>query len=336
MNINLLITTVGRRSYIVNYFKQIKIRGVNLAIHACNNNPFITSKNYVDYFVISPDILSDEYIPFLMNYCTVNRITAILSLFDIDIVRISKFKKQFEEIGVTLLLSDFNVVNICHDKYATHEFLIKNKMNSPMTFLTKKSLLDAMCHNNLNFPIVIKPRWGFGSKAIYIANNENELNFYSELVKNVSSPFQFNEKSESESNVLFQEFLIGQEYNIDVLNGLDKTYFNSIVKIKKSMRSGETECAEIVTNNELIYLGEQLSISLKHVANLDVDLILRDGIPYVIDLNPRFGGGYPFSHLAGVQLPKALILWLSGKAVNFKLFEAKKIIGCKEIFITEV
>jgi carbamoyl-phosphate synthase large subunit len=39
----------------------------------------------------------------------------------------------------------------------------------------------------------------------------------------------------------------------------------------------------------------------------------------VLELNPRFGGGFPFSYEAGVNLPKALIEWLKGNTIDKSL-----------------
>ena len=55
---------------------------------------------------------------------------------------------------------------------------------------------------------------------------------------------------------------------------------------------------------------------LGHIANLDCDMIEEGENVYVIDLNPRFGGGYPATHLSGVNLLSILIKLLEGKDVE--------------------
>lgn len=88
--------------------------------------------------------------------------------------------------------------------------------------------------------------------------------------------------------------------------------------MKYAMRSGETDCALIVDDNRIKSVGENLSFALKHIANLDCDIfVTANNDIYVLELNARFGGGYPFSHIAGVNLPKTIINWLSNKPEEY-------------------
>jgi carbamoyl-phosphate synthase large subunit len=80
------------------------------------------------------------------------------------------------------------------------------------------------------------------------------------------------------------------------------------------MRAGETDSAVTVSNERLEALGETLGRSLGHLGNLDCDVFLNAEGAWVLELNPRFGGGYPFSHVAGANLPAALIAWARGEA----------------------
>ena len=79
------------------------------------------------------------------------------------------------------------------------------------------------------------------------------------------------------------------------------------------MRAGETDQAVTVADLGLEQLGARVGRSVGHVGVLDCDVMVCDGTPYVFDLNPRFGGGYPFSHLAGVDMPSAILAWLDGR-----------------------
>ncbi len=60
----------------------------------------------------------------------------------------------------------------------------------------------------------------------------------------------------------------------------------------------------------------KLGENLHHIGNLDVDVFEKDGKYYVLELNPRFGGGFPFSYEAGVNFPKAIIEWLKGNDID--------------------
>ena len=114
--------------------------------------------------------------------------------------------------------------------------------------------------------------------------------------------------------------LNAQEYGLDVLNDLNGNFVTVIAKKKKAMRAGETDIAEIVPNIQFLEVGKKLSAGLKHVANLDVDCFVDDnGNLYILELNCRFGGQYPFSHIAGVDFPRQIVEWLSGNGTKQEL-----------------
>ena len=61
-------------------------------------------------------------------------------------------------------------------------------------------------------------------------------------------------------------------------------------------------------------LGRRLGERLRHAGNLDVDVIVSGERAYVLELNARLGGHYPFAHLAGADLPSAIVAWLQGQS----------------------
>lgn len=71
---------------------------------------------------------------------------------------------------------------------------------------------------------------------------------------------------------------------------------------------GETEQAMTVEFPELLHITEKLVHALNgHVGPMDIDYFVEDGKVSILEMNPRFGGGYPVSHLAGGEFPKKII-----------------------------
>ncbi|MGG7213217.1 ATP-grasp domain-containing protein [Clostridium nigeriense] len=334
---NILLTSVGRRSYLVKYFKEALCETGK--VHVSNSSYISPAFQYADKSVVTPLIYDDNYVSFLKNYCIENNINSIISLFDIDLPILSSNKKEFEDIGTKVIVSDEAVINICNDKWQTYDFLINNNFNSPKTFLGLNSAILALRDKEIEYPVIIKPRWGMGSISVYEAENEEELVvLYKRAIRNVTDTYlKYESMEKMEESILIQEKLKGQEYGLDVINNLNGEYQNTIVKKKLMMRSGETDCAEIIESEIMKSLGKEISSKLKHISNLDMDVFLSNDIPYILDMNARFGGGYPFSHMSGVNLPQAIVYWLEGKEVDKSLLIEKKVlIAHKDINIVPI
>lgn len=332
--INLLFTSAGRRSYLIRYFKEAL--GANGQIHAANSSADSPAFLFADKSVVTPLIYDEEYIIFLKSYCQDHNITAIISLFDIDLHILAKNKKEFESIGVRIVVSDENVIDVCNDKWKTYKFLKEVNINTPITFLKPNVAVEAINNGDINFPVIIKPRWGMGSISIQQADNEEELLILYKKVKRqiFSSYLSFESQQDRENCVIIQEMIQGEEHGLDVINDLNRNYQNTIVKRKLAMRSGETDSAITIASPYLKSIGKLLSDKLQHIANLDVDVFLVDEVAYVLEMNARFGGGYPFSHLAGVDLPKAIIKWLNHERASHYLIDAAEgVTGFKDIFV---
>ena len=81
------------------------------------------------------------------------------------------------------------------------------------------------------------------------------------------------------------------------------------------MRGGETDIAEVVSNEMILKESRKISILLKHKGNVDCDILVDSKGLYVIDVNPRFGGGYMFSLASGMDVPYYLHCWDEGISV---------------------
>lgn len=332
---NVMLTSVGRRAYMVKYFKEVLGNDGNVFV--CNSDNKSIAFKYADKKIIAPLIYDENYIPFLLDFCRNNAIDILISLFDIDLLMLAKHKKRFEEIGTKVIVSDPQIVEICNDKWKTYTFLKDNGFHTPLSFLNMDALMDKIALGQLDYPIVVKPRYGCGSISVALAYDEEDLRYLTKKTKeDISNSYLKFESAASSETVIYQEHLSGQEYGADIINDLHGETQNVIVRKKLAMRSGETDIAQLVNEpiiqNTLLRLGK----ITKHIANMDCDVFLADGVPYVLEMNARFGGGYPFSHMGGCNLPKAIVAWAQGKTVNKGMLSAKTgITGYKEIYITE-
>lgn len=334
---NILITSVGRRGYMVKYFKEA-LGGVG-KVHVSNSSELSPAFLYADAFVVTPLIYDGNYISFLKKYCLDNQIQVIISLFDIDLLILAQHKKEFADIGITLVVSSEDVIEICNDKWKTYQFLERNGFNVPKTYIEKSEALLDIRNKSLNFPLVLKPRWGMGSISVFIADNETELEvFYDKIVRQIANSYLKYESARTQEHmVLIQERLEGQEYGADVINDLSGAFQNCIVKKKLAMRAGETDCAVVVEDEQIYNVGRHLAECLRHIANLDVDIFVCNDKVYVLEMNARFGGGYPFSHMAGVDLPRAIISWIGHNVAEDKWLQAcPSVLAHKDLHIEKL
>lgn len=329
---NILFTSAGRRGYLIRYFKEVIGNG---EIHVANSSSDSTAMLFADKTIITPLIYDESYIPFLLNYCIEYRINVIIPLFDVDLRMLAKNKEKFERIGVTVIVSNEKTVEICNDKWMTYNYLKSNGYETPVTFLSLEEALDSLKKKCTSFPFIVKPRWGMGSMLVYEVANIEELKVLYKKVRNslANTYLSYESKQNMEESVLIQEKVVGQEFGLDIINNLDGCYETTIVKRKLSMRAGETDTAVTVDDVTLRHLGEHLSRTVGHIGNLDVDIIKSEkGKSYILEMNARFGGGYPFSHIAGVNLPRAIIGWLTKTAVEENELKAEAgIVGYKDI-----
>lgn len=333
---NVLLTSAGRRSYLVKYFKEALQDTGN--VYTVNSTNEATSMYVSDGAFKAPEIYNPEYIPFLKKICRKCNIDLLLSLFDLDLSILSMHKKEFENIGVCFAVSNENVIEICNDKIKTVNYLNKLGLKTLWTSDSLRDTIQAIKSSVIYFPLFIKPRWGTGSIGIQMVENENELHvLYDKVKKDINRSYlRYFETSNSDRLAIIQEKATGHEYGLDIVNDLDGNFITTFVKKKLAMRSGETDGAVTVVNTVLSSLGEKIGKSLKHVGNLDVDVFWDGEEPVVLEMNARFGGGYPFSHLAGANIPKAYIQWSQNRSASDDCFSIKQgVKGFKKLDILD-
>lgn len=294
-NINILITSVGRRTKLIEYFKsELKDEG-NIVVTDCNK--LAPALYTADKYYIVPKISHPEYINTLKNICQKENISAVLSLIDPELSLLAKYSNEFKEIGVKTIVSPYEVCERFLDKYATYKFCKENNYKCATTYKTFTDFEKALKQNEIAFPVFIKPRRGSASLNINIAQNMEEAKII----------------FDSSKDMIIQELLKGQEIGVDVyVDMISKKVVSIFIKEKLAMRAGETDQSRSIKSNKLFKLIEEFATKAKLVGPIDIDVFYVDGEYYISEVNPRFGGGYPHAYECGLNFPKYIINNIKG------------------------
>jgi carbamoyl-phosphate synthase large subunit len=313
---NILLSCSGSRNYLIDFFK-IALAG-NGQVFVCDSNPDAVSLQEADHAFIMPRSSHHEYFDRLLAICQQHKIGLLISLNDLELPLLAQERERFLAIGTIPLISDPVAIDICFDKWKTYKFLKENNIPAPKTYRSLADALEAITIGELKFPLVVKPRWGTASIGIEFPQDSEELELAYRLVRKrlTRTILAAASSIDPDRSVLIQERIIGGEYGLDVINNLNGEHVTTFAKRKLAMRGGETDRAVTTDHPQLIDIGEKIGRNLKHVGNLDCDVLFGPQGYCVLEMNPRFGGGYPFSHVAGANIPAALIAWATGKSIN--------------------
>src|SRR5690606_25361217 len=310
---NILFTCAGRRNYLINYFKDaLQGDGLILASDSQLTAPALVD---ADVALQVPPIYSSGYIERLKELIHIYDIHAIISLNDLELPILAANQIELEKLGTKVIISDSKVIDIAFDKWKTFKFFEEIGVRTPKTYITLTEAEKALEKGVLEFPLVIKPRWGSASIAVDIAENEEELRLAYQLqkIKIQKSILKDASSVDIEKCVLIQEKINGEEFGVDILNDFNGNHYCSFIRKKLGMRSGETDKAISVINHDYSKIAQKIAKKTRHIGNMDCDFFVRDGEVFYLEMNPRFGGGYPFSHEAGINTPAIYISWLNGE-----------------------
>jgi carbamoyl-phosphate synthase large subunit len=309
---NVLLTCGGRRTYLVRFFKEaLRGRGRVLACDCASTAPALAE---ADVPLLVPPVAAPEYLAALLAICQRHAVRLVISVNEQELPLLAREAQRFQVLGTVPVVSAPKVIATCQDKWATFLRLRELDVPTPETCLLLDSARQALARGALAFPLLVKPRWGNSSQGVERVENERELALAYEWgqVQARRGVLARLSPAGAEDSLVIQQWHGGQEYGLDVVNDLQGGYAATLGRRKLAMQAGSTDRAVAVADPALERLGRALG-RLGHVGGLDADALATDRDYLVLDLNPRFGGGYPFSHLAGANVPAALLAWAAGE-----------------------
>ncbi len=292
---NILILSAGTRNKVVQFFKkELGDSGKVIATDCSNLAPAVYD---ADVFCKVPRIDAPNYMDRIYDICRKENVDAVLSLIDPELSLIAKNADKLRELGVTPIISDYNLVEICFNKYNMAQLFKKHNLKTAKCYMSIEEFNRAKETGEIDYPVFVKPVCGSASLHINKVSSDEEL-------RGLFSMYD---------DLMIQEFMPGQEYGADVymdmLSGKCTTIF---IKKKIKMRAGETDKSVSVHIPELFDKIATFTEEVGFKGIIDIDIFEKDGEYYFSEINPRFGGGYPHAYSCGVNVPAYIISNLNG------------------------
>lgn len=294
---NILITSAGRRTKLVDYFKnELHGNGKVITADASKLAPalYTGDKGY-----LVPNIADSGYLESIIDICLKENVSAVVSLIDPELPVLAGHRKRFQDIGVQLVLPDYDAVSVCNDKTKMHDFIRHHHYDTFQQYDNIADFLEKYETGEASLPVFVKKRFGSASSGAKKVTS----------VKSLESVF------DEEQDLFIQEFIEGRELGIDIyVDLISRDVVSVFVKEKFHMRAGETDKAVSVIEPAVDELVSDFVRRLQLTGPLDMDIIERDNRRYIIDVNCRFGGGYPLAYACGENFPSYIIQNIMGES----------------------
>jgi len=286
---NILITSAGRRVSLVRAFKKEldKYFSGNKVLTADMNPDLSAACRVSDYYFKVPPVTDPSYCRILSDICKSNNIKLIIPTIDTELAILSNNIGFFKDSGITAVISDTEVIDLCRDKHKTHSFFDEIEFPRCME-------VDL---NNPHFPVFSKPFDGSSSIGIRIIRNEDDLH----AIKDYQNKMMFLEYLDPKD---FKEFTID-------------LYFDRMSRLKCAVprqrievRTGEVSKAVTVRDELYRLVCSKFSYCKGFRGCITLQVFRNNSLKdvYGIEINPRFGGGYPLSYIAKANYPEMIIM----------------------------
>lgn len=287
--INWLISTIGKRGYIARDLREASPAGSRVI--GTGNDPQTVGFVACDRAYEMPGILEDGYAEAVLEVCRKEQITAVLCVSDLDIQIISALRDQMKAMGIACFFPDHATAIRFLDKAETARFLVAKGFATPDTYTDLDRAIA-----ELGFPMVIKPSRGSASTGFAVLHDEASARAH---WAGVPAP-------------IAQRYTVGRLINVEACSDVDGNILSMSAWFRHSSVAGETLLAETIHHEPALATVKRLLEVSPVPGPIDVDLIEVGDTMHVLELNTRFGGGYPTSHLAGADFPGAMVASLDG------------------------
>jgi carbamoyl-phosphate synthase large subunit len=235
-----------------------------------------------------------------------------------------KIASSLEKAGLKILGTTVDAIDLAEDREKFKELLQTLELNQPLNGVASSKVEAIKIADEIGFPIVIRPSYVIGGRAMEIVHNHDQLQQYINDAVKVSG----------NNPVLIDSFLKNAlEVDVDALSDGTDTYIAGIMEHieEAGIHSGDSACAlppqtlskEII--DEIVIQTKKLAKSLNVIGFINIQFAIQNKNIFILEVNPRGSRTIPFvAKSIGIPLAKiASKIMVGEKLSNFNLTEPK-------------
>ena len=224
--------------------------------------------------------------------------------------------KDLEAAGVPVIGTSPDAIDRAEDRERFQHLIKKLNLKQPPN-CTVRSVDEALEQAKyIDYPLVVRPSYVLGGRAMEIVYNEAELQRYMHDAVKVSN----------ESPVLLDHFLSSAiEIDVDVVSDGEQVVVGAIMQHieQAGIHSGDSACSLPPYNlpakvqDQIREQIAALALELGVIGLMNTQLAYQDGEIYIIEVNPRASRTVPFvSKCIGTSLAKVAARCMTGKSLS--------------------
>lgn len=281
MTFTILLSSAGRRVSLLRSLREaIAATGQTGRVIACDMGNLAPAMHVADASVIVPACTDPAFPDRVLALCERERVDLVVPTIDPELPVWAALKPRLAAIGTSVGVSDVEAVAIAADKRRTHDHCTSIGVPCPRQG-TVREVRDRTADWRL--PLIVKPATGSASVGLEV----------------VGSWAEFAEIADRDELVV-EERAAGVEHTVDVYVDRRGVVHCPVVRRRLEVRAGEVSKARVVRDGHLASLAVKTVETLPGVYGpLNVQIFSDGQDAAVIEINARFGGGYPLTWQAG-------------------------------------
>lgn len=343
-DINVMVTAAGAPGApgIIRSLKQNNERGIRII--GTDTNPDSAGLFMADKSYIVPHGKSYDFIPKMLEIATAEKIDAIQPLATDELPAFAENIYLFEKIGTKVLVSKPSALEIANNKGKLYSFLEASGIPAPKSLMVTQQPEFEKAVYEIGYPdlpVCVKPQVSKGGRGFRIL--KEDINKLETLLNSkpdstlitLGDMLSILDGNNRFPELVVMEHLPGDEYSVDLL-AKDGEPLIVVPRKRDSIKLGISFVGTIEKNDEVINMATAISRALGLDYNINLQLkYSADGIPKIIEINPRVSGTIVLCTGGGVNMPYFGVKLALGEAIPTAspVYNTRMIRYWQEIFI---